>query len=350
MRKSLKFYFKNKRVLVTGHTGFKGSWLSTTLSYLGAKVYGISKNYPTNFYKNLDLKDIKSYIFDLKDLNKTKKTITKIKPNYIFHLAAQSIVSKSYEEPIETWNSNLIGFLNILETIRQYNSSCSVVMITSDKCYFNVEKKSGYKETDRLGGYENYSASKASCEILFKSYFQSYFKKNKNINIATARAGNVIGGGDWSKNRLIPDIVRSLQKKKILTVRNLESTRPWQHVLEPIFGYIELASNLNFNPKLSGESFNFGPYNAKNYNVRKILSIFKKNFKHLRFKKHKKIFFKESGLLNLNCKKAFKSFKWKSKLNFSETIKHTIYWYKNYKKIGIKNITLQQIKEYEKMR
>ena len=350
MRKPLKFYFKNKRVLVTGHTGFKGSWLSTTLSYLGAKVYGISKNYPTNFYKNLYLKDIKSYIFDLKDLNKTKKTIIKIKPHYIFHLAAQSIVSKSYEEPIETWNSNLIGFLNILETIRQYNSSCSVVMITSDKCYFNVEKKSGYKETDRLGGYENYSASKASCEILFKSYFQSYFKKNKNINIATARAGNVIGGGDWSKNRLIPDIVRSLQKKKILTVRNLESTRPWQHVLEPIFGYIELASNLNFNPKLSGESFNFGPYNAKNYNVRKILSIFKKNFKHLRFKKHKKNFFKESGLLNLNCKKAFKSFKWKSKLNFSETIKHTIYWYKNYKKIGIKNITLQQIKEYEKMR
>ena len=335
MRKSLKFYFKNKRVLVTGHTGFKGSWLSTTLSYLGAKVYGISKNYPTNFYKNLYLKDIKSYIFDLKDLNKTKKTIIKIKPHYIFHLAAQSIVSKSYEEPIETWNSNLIGFLNILETIRQYNSNCSVVMITSDKCYFNVEKKSGYKETDRLGGYENYSASKASCEILFKSYFQSYFKKNKNINIATARAGNVIGGGDWSKNRLIPDIVRSLQKKKILTVRNLESTRPWQHVLEPIFGYIELASNLNFNPKLSGESFNFGPYNAKNYNVRKILSIFKKNFKHLRFKKHKKNFFNESGLLNLNCKKAFKSFKWKSKLNFSETIKHTIYWYKNYKKIGI---------------
>ena len=173
--------------------------------------------------------------------------------------------------------------------------------------------------------------------------------KNKKINIATARAGNVIGVETGQKIDLSQILLGLYKKKKILTVRNLESTRPWQHVLEPIFGYIELASNLNFNPKLSGESFNFGPYNAKNYNVRKILSIFKKNFKHLRFKKHKK-FFKESGLLNLNCKKAFKSFKWKSRLNFSETIKHTIYWYKNYKKIGIKNITLQQIKEYEKMK
>ena len=278
MKNPLKIHFKNKRVLITGHTGFKGSWLSATLSYLGASVYGISKNYPTKFYNDLKLNNVKDYIFDLKDLKKTKKTILKIKPNYIFHLAAQSIVSKSYDEPVETWNSNLISFLNVLETLRLYKKKCTVVMITSDKCYFNVEKKSGYKETDRLGGNENYSASKASCEILFRSYFESYFKYDKkNINIATTRAGNVIGGGDWSKNRLIPDIIRSVEKKKYLVVRNLKSTRPWQHVLEPIFGYIQLAYNLNFNSKLNGESFNFGPYKAKNYDVKQILDIFQKN-------------------------------------------------------------------------
>ncbi len=346
MNKSLVNKFKNKKILVTGHTGFKGSWLTTILSFFGAKVFGISKDYPTNFYKKLELKNVKNYIFDLKNLSKTKKIILKIKPDYIFHLAAQSILSKSYEYPVETWNSNLISFLNVLETMRHYKRRCQIVMITSDKCYFNVEKKAGYKENDRLGGYENYSASKASCEILFQSYFSSFFKNSKNIKIATARAGNVIGGGDWSKNRLIPDIIKSLKNNKTLIVRNLNSTRPWQHVLEPLFGYIYLASNLNRNKKLNGESFNFGPFKAKNYTVKKILIIFKKNFKSLKWREHNKKFFKESALLNLNCKKAYKKFNWKSKLSFKETLDETIYWYKNYKKNGIKKITLNQIKKY----
>ena len=346
MNKSLLKKFRNKKVLITGHTGFKGSWLSAIFSFFGAKVYGISKDYPTNFYKKLELHKVKNHIFDLKNLNKTKKTIFKIKPDYIFHLAAQSIISKSYTEPVETWNSNLIGFLNILESLRTYKKRCKVVMITSDKCYLNVEKKKGYKEYDRLGGYENYSASKASCEILFKSYYHSFFNKSKYIKIASARAGNVIGGGDWSKNRLIPDIMKSLTKNKKLMIRNLNSTRPWQHVLEPLFGYIYLAHNLGINKKLNGESFNFGPFKAKNYTVKRILQIFKKNFHSLRWEKKNSSFFKESALLNLNCKKAYLKFRWKSKLNFFETINETIYWYKNYKKDGTKNVTFKQIKNY----
>lgn len=346
MNKLLLKKFRNKKVLITGHTGFKGSWLSAIFLLFGAKVYGISKDYPTDFYKKLKLQKVKNHIFDLKNLNKTKKTILKIKPDYIFHLAAQSIISKSYTEPVETWNSNLNSFLNVLESLRTLKKKCNVVMITSDKCYLNVEKKKGYKESERLGGYENYSASKASCEILFKSYYHSFFNKSKFIQIATARAGNVIGGGDWSQNRLIPDIIKSINKNKKLMIRNIDSTRPWQHVLEPLFGYIHLAFNLGINKKLSGESFNFGPFIAKNYTVEKILKIFKKNFHKLRWEKKNSLSFNESALLNLNCKKAYLKFKWKSKLNFYETINDTIYWYKNYKKDGVKNITFKQIKNY----
>lgn len=216
MKQLLKYkkIFKNKKILITGHTGFKGSWLSTIFTLFGSHVYGISKNYPTIFYKSLDLKNVNNFIFDLVDYKKTKRTILKIKPDYIFHLAAQAIVSKSYTDPLETWNSNLISFLNVLNSSRYLDKKCNIVMITSDKCYLNKEKKSGYKENEILGGFENYSASKASCEILFKSYFESYFKKNNFIRIASARAGNVIGGGDWSRDRLIPDIVRSIEKKK----------------------------------------------------------------------------------------------------------------------------------------
>jgi len=172
MKKLIK-NFKGKKILITGHTGFKGSWLTTIFCLLGSNVYGISKNFPTNFYKSLNLKKVKTSIFDLSNYKKTKSKILSIKPDYIFHLAAQAIVSKSYTNPIETWNSNLISFLNILDSLRYLNKDCKVVMVTSDKCYLNKESKIGYKENDTLGGVENYSASKASCEILFKSYFES---------------------------------------------------------------------------------------------------------------------------------------------------------------------------------
>lgn len=338
--------FINKKVLITGHTGFKGSWLTTIMSNSGAKIYGISKNYPSSFYKSLKLKNVKNYIFDLKNLEITKKTILKIKPDFIFHLAAQSIVSKSYINPIETWNSNLISFLNVLESLRFLKKKCSCVMITSDKCYLNKEKKNGYKENEILGGFDNYSSSKASCEILFKSYYHSYFKNSKFIRVASGRAGNVIGGGDWSKDRLIPDIIRSIKSKKILEIRNPNATRPWQHVIEPISGYIQLAIYLTNNKKINGESFNFGPYSAKNYSVKKILDIFSKKFENFKWKRSKFQSFKESALLNLNCKKAMKLIKWKSKLSFVETINETVYWYKKINHANSRLITNKQIKDY----
>ena len=338
--------FKNKKVLITGHTGFKGSWLSTIMSNSGAKVYGISKNYPSVFYKSLNLKNVKNFIFDLKNLRTTKKLILKIKPDFIFHLAAQSIISRSYAQPLETWNSNLISFLNILESLRYLKKKCSCVMITSDKCYLNKERKKGYKEEDTLGGFDNYSSSKASCEILFKSYYESYFKKSKFIRIASGRAGNVIGGGDWSKDRLIPDIIRSIKSKKVLLVRNPNATRPWQHVIEPISGYIQLAICLKNNKKINGESFNFGPYLAKNYSVRKILDIFSEKFKNFKWKKSNFQSFKESALLNLNCKKALKLIKWKSKFSFVETVNETVYWYKKNNHTNSRLITNKQIKDY----
>ena len=216
-------------------------------------------------------------------------------------------------------------------------------MITSDKCYLNIEKKGGYKENERMGGDENYSASKASCEILFRSYFNSYFKGNKKIKIATARAGNVIGGGDWSKNRLVPDIIRSVNNNKILNVRSLKSTRPWQHVLEPLSGYINLAINLNKNKKINGESFNFGP-KTRNYTVEEVLYKFKFNYKNLNWKKINREQFKESKLLNLNCNKIKKMTNWAPKLNFHQTMQKTIEWYNLNNKN--QNITNQQILEY----
>jgi len=342
----LKKNFTNKKILITGHTGFKGTWLTMIFILLGARVYGISKNYPTKFYKNLRLRNVKNYIFDLKDVNKTKKTLNTIKPDFIFHLAAQAIVSKSYTNPIETWNSNLISFLNILESLRNFKKKVNVVMITSDKCYLNVEKKEGYKENERLGGFENYSASKASCEILFNSYFHSYFKKLKFVKIVSARAGNVIGGGDWSKDRLIPDIIRGLNANKIIKIRSLSSTRPWQHVLDPLFGYISLAINLKKNQKINGQSFNIGPFKSKNFSVGKVLERFKSKYKNIKWKVNNKEIFKEQNLLNLNCTKIEKKIGWRNKYNFNLTVDKTIEWYKNYNVKNSRQLTESQILEY----
>ena len=233
-------FYKNKKVLITGHTGFKGSWLSLYLHLLGSKVYGISLN-PIEKFNNFHISNIKkilqkNYIFDLRNYKKFKKTVNFIKPDIIFHLAAQPLVSISYKNPHLTWTSNLISALNLCEILKSYTKKVTCLIITSDKCYENLELKRGYSEHDRLGGKDPYSASKASVEILCKAYFQSFFKDKKNIKFATARAGNVIGGGDWSIDRLF-HLIKSIQKKN-LNIRNPKSTRPWQHVLEPINGYV----------------------------------------------------------------------------------------------------------------
>jgi len=268
---NLKNFFYQKKVIITGHTGFKGSWLTLWLKIYGANIFGISKDIPTkpsNFDASRVYNGIKNYKLDILDQKKLKKLFLKINPDYVFHLAAQSLVKKSYEDPSITWNTNLIGTLNILESLRQLNKSCVAVLVTSDKCYLNKETHKGYKESDTLGGEDPYSASKASTEMLIKSHVKSFFKeKNKKIYIASVRAGNVIGGGDWSKNRLIPDCIIKWSKHKSVKIRSPLSTRPWQHVLEAVYGYILLATKLSKNFKLHGESFNFGPSNNSNYNV-----------------------------------------------------------------------------------
>ena len=246
--KKIKNYFKGKKVLITGHTGFKGSWLSLWMYCSGAKVLGISDSIPTrpSHYELLKLnKKISSKIIDISELKKLKKAFIKFNPDYVFHLAAQAIVKTSYSQPVKTWKTNLIGTVNILECLRMTKKKIIAVMITSDKAYQNLEIKRGYNENDILKGTDPYGASKSSADIAINSYHHSFFSKKKGkILIAIARAGNVIGGGDWSKNRLIPDVLRSLDASEVITVRSPLAIRPWQHVLEPVSGYILLAQKL----------------------------------------------------------------------------------------------------------
>jgi len=352
-----KNIFKGKKVIVTGHTGFKGSWLSLWLNLLGAKVIGISNNIPTNpsHFEAIKLKNkIIHRRIDVRDLKLLKKTIKKFKPDYVFHLAAQSLVKKSYLNPVYTWQTNTFGTLNILESLRDLNKKCTVVLITSDKSYKNLEISRGYKEDDILGGKDPYSASKASAELVIQSYISSFFPKEKTkISIAVARAGNVIGGGDWSEDRLIPDCVKSWSRNKKVVIRNPKSTRPWQHVLEAVNGYLFLASNLKINKSLHGEVFNFGPNNASNYSVYYLVNVMKKYWSKVSWKivsKKNKNFY-ESSLLKLNCNKAKAHLKWKSILNINETINMVISWYKYYysNKINMYKMSCDQIKKYEKL-
>lgn len=354
--KNLKI-FRNSRVVVTGHTGFKGSWLTAWLKQLGANVMGISLSpptHPSHFEAskiNLGIKDIR---LDIRDKVKLEKKIITFKPNFIFHLAAQSLVGLSYTNPTITWQTNVFGTLNILESLRKLKNNCNVVIITSDKCYFNKEMRYGYKETDILGGKDPYSGSKASAELLVKSYVSSFFSNNKTkIRIATARAGNVIGGGDWANNRIVPDCVRSWSKNKKAELRNSKATRPWQHVLEAVSGYLCLAINLSYSKHLHGEPFNFGPSLSKEYCVLELVKAMNNYWKNVSWKiipKTKKKFY-ESELLRLNCNKAKKILNWKSILKFDEMIDMVANWYRNYysNPKDIENITSEQIKRYQSL-
>lgn len=343
--------YKNLKVLITGSTGFKGAWLSYWLHLLGAKVVGIGLKPEKNFilYKSLNLnKKIKQYFVDIRNFQKLNRIVKKEKPNIIFHLAAQSIVSLSYKNPRQTVETNVLGSTNILETVRNNNIS-NLVFITSDKCYLNLDKESSYKETDTLGGLDNYSSSKASAEIIFSSYFHSFFK-DKYLNVASARAGNVIGGGDSKKDRIIPDIIRSVKKKRDVIIRNPLSTRPWQHVLEPLSGYLLLGHMLikkrlkvNIKP-----NWNFGPYKKNCKKVKELTKYLIKNINtkiKIKIKNNKK--FHESNLLSLNISKSHKELGWYPTLNFQETIKLTSSWYDAYlKKEDLEKITHNQIKTF----
>ena len=361
MRKKNKFNFqkkfKNKKVLVTGHTGFKGSWLTSCLVLLGAKVIGLSINVPSNpsHFKAINLQNkINHKKMDIRNLKLLKKIFKKYQPDYVFHLAAQSLVKKSYSDPTYTWETNTIGTLNVLESLREIKKNCVAVIITSDKSYKNLEIKRGYKESDILGGKDPYSASKASAELAIQSYISSFFPlKKTKVLIGIARAGNVIGGGDWSENRIIPDCVKSWSKNKKVLIRNPKSTRPWQHVLEVVWGYLLLSLSLKKNKKLHGEAFNFGPNHKKNYSVMSLVKLMRKNWKDISWKmirKNEKNFY-ESNLLKLNCNKAKTKLKWKSVLSFHETINMVADWYKSYysKPKKIYKTSFYQIREYEKL-
>ena len=351
--------YKNKKILITGNTGFKGSWLTIWLLNLGAEVYGLSKDIPTkpSMFKELGLKNkIDHHQKDIRDLDSVKRIIAEVKPDFIFHLAAQSLVSKSYSDPIETVTTNVLGTTNVLEGLKESNHNCIGVIITSDKCYDNVEWIWGYKETDTLGGKDIYSGSKGAAEMIFKSYYHSFFKKDEsNVKIATTRAGNVIGGGDWAQDRIIPDCMRAWSNNKIVEIRSPKATRPWQHVLEPLSGYLTLGHKLNMSNDFNGESFNFGPMSKYNHTVEELLQELCKYWKIQDFSNAYKITdnitFHEAGLLKLNCDKALSNLKWLPTLSYEELIKFTGSWYFNFynDKINMFDFTLDQINKYEQM-
>lgn len=352
-----KNLYKNKKVLITGHTGFKGSWLTLWLTRLGAKVIGISIDVPTepSLFNDLKLANkIVDYRCDIRNFDEIKKIIIKEKPDFIFHMAAQPIVSESYIDPIYTLTTNINGTINVLESIRYLDKKCIAIIVTSDKCYENIETIWGYKETDTLGGKDIYSASKGAAEIVFRSFYNSFFKDSNKHFIVSARAGNVIGGGDWAKNRIIPDTIKSWRNNKPVAIRSPKSTRPWQHVLEPLSGYLTLGYMLFLDPNLNGQSFNFGPNSENNFTVEKLLKDLSTSW---HFKNKLKIFktlkntsFHEAGLLKLNCEKSSILLNWKPTLTFSELIKFTGNWYFNFylNKFDAYKYTCMQIDTYEK--
>jgi len=348
--------YKKKKVLVTGNTGFKGSWLTIWLLKLGARVFGFSKNIPTSpsMFVELGLKDkINHYEGDVRDLDFLLQTINSVKPDFIFHLAAQSLVSVSYSDPIETISSNVLGTTNILQALKELDHSCVGIIITSDKCYDNVEWEWGYKETDSLGGKDVYSGSKAAAEMIIKSYYHSFFNDIKStIKLASARAGNVIGGGDWAMDRIIPDCIRAWSRNEFVEIRSPNATRPWQHVLEPLSGYLLLGQNLYKSMEFNGDSFNFGPYSQYNHNVIDVLQslsqYFNINDSSKAYRVTQNLKFHEAGLLKLSCDKALFHLKWLPTLDYFELIKFTGLWYYNFyeRKINMFDFTIEQIDKY----
>jgi CDP-glucose 4,6-dehydratase len=349
--------YANKKVLITGHTGFKGSWLTTWLLKLGAEIVGISKDIPTkpSMFEELQLEQkIKHYFYDIRDLGKMIEIISFEKPEFVFHLAAQPIVSTSYANPIETISSNVMGTANILEALKISNHKCTAIIITSDKAYDNIEQVWGYKEDDKMGGKDIYSGSKGAAELIIKSYYHSFFKNdNYNIKLAIGRAGNVIGGGDWAKDRIVVDCMEAWSKDEIVEIRAPKATRPWQHVLEPLSGYLNLGQILYEDSALHGEGFNFGPRAEQNHTVEELLIDLSQywNFENVSdaYKVTGDIPFHEAGLLKLNCDKALFYLKWQANLEYKDTIQFTSEWYYEFYKTG-KNIldkTLEQIDSYE---
>jgi CDP-glucose 4,6-dehydratase len=348
-----KNFWKDKRILVTGHTGFKGSWLTLWLKKLGSDITGFSKDTPTNpsLFELSEIKnDIDSISGDLRNFNDIKKVIHDKKPEIIIHMAAQSLVPISYENPRETYETNVMGTVNLLESIRNEKNTCIILNVTSDKCYENRELSRGYVEGDKIGGHDPYSSSKGCSELITSAYRKSFFNSSNNQNIvslASARAGNVIGGGDWAKERLIPDLIKSIMNNEPVKIRNPNGIRPWQHVLEPLSGYLKLIEKIEFNKDKFSESWNFGP-NEENKPVSWIIDKISKLYgvKCNTYVDNKKIIH-ETQSLKLDCTKAKQQLGWEPKTNLEKGLELTVEWYKQYENNNnVRKITEKQIEDF----
>jgi CDP-glucose 4,6-dehydratase len=352
----LKKIYSDKKVFLTGHTGFKGSWMLKTLHSLGAEVkgYALAPEKDEDLYNIINGDSLcDSVIADIRDKERLISEVSSFQPDFIFHLAAQPLVRLSYDIPSETFDVNAIGSAYLLDAVRVLRKKCSVVMITTDKVYQNNEWEYPYRENDRLGGYDPYSASKACAELIIDSYRNSFFNSSKisdhQKGIAVARAGNVIGGGDWSKDRLIPDIVRSLRKNQTIIIRNPKSVRPWQHVMEPVIGYLQLAQNLYLNPTGFSEAYNFGPNPEDDLTVEELVKLAIELWGSGSYKIEQFIDSPhEACLLKLDISKVKKVLNWKPILNAKSTIKLTLDWYENYysKEYSINDLISKHIKVF----
>lgn len=345
--------YRNRRVLVTGHTGFKGSWLALWLNHLGAEVAGYSLNVPSSpsNFELLGLQGcVRHYLGDIRDQVKLAKVIDEFRPQMIFHLSAQALVRQSYVDPVTTFETNTMGMVNLLECVRTRSWIEVLVLITSDKAYRNNEWCWGYRETDSLGGHDPYSGSKSCAELVAYSYFHS-FLRHTSTRMATTRAGNVIGGGDWGDDRIVPDCVRAWSKGESVAVRSPQATRPWQHVLEPLSGYLWLGAHLwQKSEGLNGEAFNFGPDSHVNQTVAELLGDMVARWQGMQWDVpegceqggH------EATLLKLSCDKALFYLKWRPVLQFSETVAFTVDWYRTWhgSEQDIYNYTVEQIDHY----
>jgi len=352
---NFKDFYKGKRILITGHTGFKGSWLSIWLNALGAEVIGYALE-PMHEKDNFVLSEIGSKITDIRgnilDTDLLKETFNKYQPEIVFHLAAQPLVRLSYEQPVMTYQTNVMGTINILEAIRTTDSVKIGILITTDKCYENKEQIWGYRENDPMGGHDPYSSSKGAAEIAISSWRCSFMNpqnyEQHGKSIASVRAGNVIGGGDWALDRIVPDCIRALESSKPIEIRNPKAIRPWQHVLEPLSGYLLLAQKIWNEPTKYCEGWNFGPKMdsittvwdvasriIKHYNIGELYDISDPNALH------------EAKLLLLDTSKARIQLGWEQKMNLEQMITYTINWYKKYNSANIYNLCVEQIKEYQ---
>ncbi|MBL4750495.1 MAG: CDP-glucose 4,6-dehydratase [Amylibacter sp.] len=343
-------FWKNKRVLLTGHTGFKGCWMALWLHQMGATVFGYALEPDTDpaLFNQLELDGkIHHHIGNISDADALAAYVAETKADFVFHLAAQSLVLRSYRDTLETWNTNVMGTANLLEALRKSAHACTVVVVTTDKVYQNLETKHAYRETDRLGGIDPYSASKAGTELVVGSYRSLFAQETLPIKLASARAGNVIGGGDWCENRLLPDIARALMQGNSIETRNPNAVRPWQHVLEPLAGYMLLAEKITVDNSLA-TAFNFGPDATDNRTVEDVIQTALKTWDGTYHANADPAAPHEAGLLMLAIDKARTTLGWHPKWDFSTAVINTMTWYKETAEGRAPlEITLEQIKKYE---